>query len=149
MPESQRTRSGTALALVMNGGVSLAVWMNGVTHAIANCRRADAPNDQPSRAVWQRHLDSADTRLTVDVIAGTSAGGLNGTVLARAIAQDQDVPSMKRLWLRDAALSPGRLLFPTPNPSASLLNGEYFRQAATGLLAEVPARSQSPAAPTT
>lgn len=39
------------IALVLNGGVSLAVWMGGVTHELDLIRRAsggsDAPGSQP------------------------------------------------------------------------------------------------------
>ena len=131
------------MALVMNGGVSLAVWMGGVTHEIDNCRRASVPDELPSRVAWSKLMAAAKTNVTVDVIAGTSAGGLNGAVLARAIAQDQSVPDVKRLWLGDAALKPGKLLWPTPNPSASLLNGKHFLEAADTLLSLIPSRADS------
>lgn len=38
--ESSRPATETRFALVLNGGVSLAVWMGGVTHELAG---ADAP----------------------------------------------------------------------------------------------------------
>ncbi len=62
------------LALVFNGGVSLAVWMAGVTHEIDRLRRAEGP--------WRDLCRDANATVVVDIIAGTSAGGLNGTLLA-------------------------------------------------------------------
>ncbi|MFP5460876.1 MAG: patatin-like protein [Gammaproteobacteria bacterium] len=41
-------------------------------------------------------------RVIVDVIAGASAGGVNGIVLARAIAHDLPLEPVTRLWLEEA-----------------------------------------------
>src|SRR2546429_2021811 len=87
-PEDAQTTE-IRLALVMNGGVSLAVWMAGVTHEIDLLRRASSnpevsansvpEKDRPVFALWQR-LARRETRkiVRVDVVSGTSAGGLNG-----------------------------------------------------------------------
>src|ERR1700751_4124299 len=79
------------LALVMNGGVSLAVWMGGGACEIDNVRRASNGMPPPGEATeaerrvhewWFEATHKAGVRVTVDVIAGTSAGGLNGVLLA-------------------------------------------------------------------
>jgi predicted acylesterase/phospholipase RssA len=128
----------------MNGGVSLAVWMAGVTHEINNARLAslgDAPENRV-RGAWSAVLAEAGVALTIDVVAGASAGGLNGAVLARSIALDCDLPSLKTLWLDKAALIPGKLLRWTPFMLArSLLDGDYFLREVRNLLNRVSAQS--------
>ncbi len=66
------------IALVMTGGVSLAVWMGGVAYELDRLRRKVPPYD--------KLIDNAGVKPVIDVIVGTSAGGLNGTLLAAAIA---------------------------------------------------------------
>lgn len=48
------------------------------------------------------------TRFAVDVIAGTSAGGINGLFLAKALAKGQRMDSLGRLWVDEGDL--GRLI---------------------------------------
>ncbi|MEU1409731.1 patatin-like protein [Streptomyces sp. NPDC005728] len=126
----------TRLALVLNGGVSLAVWMGGVTHELDLLRRASRslpsgvpdPNvkeeDQAAFKLWQDVLREAHTRVVVDVVAGTSAGGLNGSLLATAIGRGTALPDLRTTWQSAAALTEDRL-FKAP-PYNSLLDGQYF-----------------------
>src|SRR4051794_25560275 len=99
-------RTEVRLALVLNGGVSLAVWMGGVVHELDLARRASLgqppPDDPLERAVfdhWKKVCDQAQITLRVDVIAGTSAGGLNGAFLAEAIANGHPLPDLRSVWL--------------------------------------------------
>src|SRR5437763_3394714 len=87
------------LALVCYGGVSLAVYMHGVTkelHKLVQASRRfdrdgdlDGKNpfgeDDSAAAYYEalREIAGTGRRLSVsiDVIAGTSAGGINGVVL--------------------------------------------------------------------
>ena len=55
------------IALVMNGGVSLAVWMGGVSNEIFRLVTQQHP-------VYRALSDMTHTRARVDVISGTSAG---------------------------------------------------------------------------
>jgi patatin-related protein len=43
--------------------------------------------------------DGVRTRVVVDVIAGTSAGGINGVYLAKALAHNRSQESLRDLWL--------------------------------------------------
>ncbi|GIF62610.1 hypothetical protein Ais01nite_06450 [Asanoa ishikariensis] len=107
------------LALVFNGGVSLAVWMAGVTHELDRLRRAEGP--------WRDLCRDANATVVVDIIAGTSAGGLNGTLLACAVAAGEPLPTeLRDLWVRDAALTTGKLLDDTAETPQSLLDGGYL-----------------------
>jgi patatin-related protein len=131
------------LALVMNGGVSLAVWMGGVACEIDNVRRAS--NGIPPRAgatdeekavhqLWARVAQRIGVRVTVDVIAGTSAGGLNGVLLAAAIARGASLADLKRLWLESCQMSAQALFRPQPQGTLSLMNGDFFHDQITGAL---------------
>jgi patatin-related protein len=111
------------LALVMNGGVSLAVWIGGVAREISALAEAT-----PSRggAGYDGLLHVTRSSVEVDVIAGSSAGGLNGAFLALAGAHGTSLAGLAELWIDKGAL--GRLLRqPTEGDPVSLLRGDdYF-----------------------
>jgi predicted acylesterase/phospholipase RssA len=125
------------VALVMNGGVSLAVWMGGVTaelDRLRRCHMSTDSDDDPTQA-WKKILAaSRRPRVVVDTIAGSSAGGLNGTLLATAIAHGVPLPDLKSLWLSDATLTAGRLIRDLRTDGSvaptrtSLLDGDFFHR---------------------
>ena len=135
-------RTQLRLALVIEGGVSLAVWMSGVAHEIDLLRRAGSRDREPlppecSEALrrWRTLCDDLNLDIVVDVIAGTSAGGLNGALLACSIATGQPLPDLKKLWTETAQLEPGKLLRPPDTePLDSLLDGRYFADQLTAAL---------------
>ena len=140
-------RTELRLALVMNGGVSLAVWMGGVAHEIALLLRASRgqlrpPPDDPDRAVYDRWAALCAAHgvvVTVDVIAGTSAGGLNGALLAAAIAREAPLPGLRELWRTSASLRPERLLRRDGiDPLGSVLDGDFFARKVAGAFADIP-----------
>ncbi|HEY5854170.1 MAG TPA: patatin-like protein [Aldersonia sp.] len=118
-------RTELRLALVCYGGVSLAVYMHGITKELHNLVRAArafdelderlaGPNPFDPKTTTQaayfeelRRLAKAGRRMSVsvDVIAGTSAGGINGIVLAKAIAQDANQDRLKELWIKEGDLA--------------------------------------------
>ncbi|OYZ36380.1 MAG: hypothetical protein B7Y31_10280, partial [Novosphingobium sp. 16-62-11] len=90
------------IALVCYGGISLAVYMHGVTkelwHATRASRAFHCPDDtalQGVEAVYLRLLDTIAAtralrlRILPDIISGASAGGINGVFLAQAISTGQ------------------------------------------------------------
>lgn len=101
------------LALVCYGGVSLAVYMHGVTKEIHKLVRAsrDRSSDTPGQRadtrdtedVYTELLDAfepdLDLRVVVDIIAGASAGGINGIILGRALAHDLNMDPVRAFWL--------------------------------------------------
>ena len=121
------------LALVLNGGVSLAVWISGVVHEIDRLRRASAGRADDTTG-YQTPLSGRSAR--VDVIAGASAGGINGALLAAAIqggTKDNPTPlrgrggkNLGEVWLDVGDL--GRLIRSTrdPEPPSLLRGDEYF-----------------------
>jgi len=101
------------LALVCYGGSSLAVYMHGVTKELHRLVKGSALLDAgegdaatPSERVYGRLLDELAersgeqlrTRVVVDVIAGTSAGGINGVCLAKALAHNLPQDEFRNLW---------------------------------------------------
>jgi len=146
-------RKEVRLALVMYGGVSLAIYMNGVAQELFHLVRATAPRDLSSgrrseplipdarlggtERVYRKlgqALESLaqdrtapvagvapetdiSTRFVVDVLSGSSAGGINAVFLAKALANDQGLEHLKGLWLDEGDIS--RLL----NDSRSTVPG--------------------------
>jgi patatin-related protein len=103
------------LATVMTGGVSLAVWMGGVTAEIGRLL-----DQAPGYAELQRQLQ---TRCTLDVVSGTSAGGINGMLLAFAQARQADISVLRDVWLQEASLA-DLLRSPREKDPLSLLHGD-------------------------
>ncbi len=92
------------LGLVCYGGVSLAIYMHGLIkeiHKLVIASRAyeespTGPNPFPAAssegAYWDvlklaEESDKVRTSVVVDVVSGTSAGGINGVILAKAISE--------------------------------------------------------------
>ena len=102
------------IALVCYGGVSLAVYMHGVTkelwHLARASRDADAarPGAGGSARVYRRLLDhiSDDVglklRVLPDILTGASAGGINAIFLAQAVHSGQSLDPLTDLWLENA-----------------------------------------------
>lgn len=117
------------LALVCYGGVSLAVYMHGVTKEILKLVRAsrvyhgegnhirretsgyadldetegrECDSEEIYFELLQAIGGSVDLRVFVDTIAGASAGGINGVLLARALAHDLSLDQHRRMWLEQA-----------------------------------------------
>jgi patatin-related protein len=111
------------LALVLNGGVSLAVWMGGVAHEINRLTLAAGGTD----ADYGPILSAARASATVDVISGTSAGGINGAALALAQAnRGADLLGLRTLWAEQGRMEE-LLRRPFRGKPTSLLRGdEYF-----------------------
>jgi patatin-related protein len=102
------------IALVCYGGVSLAVYMHGVTKelwkALQASRAHASGEDAPagSAAVYLdllRRLESTGNvrlRVLADIVAGASAGGINSIFLAQAIHSGQSLEPLTDLWLETA-----------------------------------------------
>ncbi len=115
------------LALVCYGGVSLAVYMHGVTKEIWKLARASrAYHDREphtltdSERVYHDLLahigHTQQLQVIVDIVAGSSAGGINAVFLAHCIATGQDFGALTELWLTEADVD--RLLDPDAKPTS-------------------------------
>ena len=108
------------LALVCYGGVSLAIYMHGITKELEKLSRASAkliesdsenpyPSDKSEFAYFnalrrKAAHDGFRTRVVIDIISGTSAGGINGVCLAKAVALDAPQDGLRDLWLTKGAI---------------------------------------------
>ena len=87
--------------VVLNGGVSLAVWMGGVTLELDRLVKAPARHDEPYAALLR--LTGCTAR--VDVISGTSAGGVNGAALALAqVNRRADIAALRDVWVEQGRI---------------------------------------------
>ena len=196
LPQQAEYTQEVRFAVVMYGGVSLAIYINGIAQELlrivrsTSASRPDAqgnPNRTPVPAaeltgtervyrrlscllsdpqllkqfresletapplttanandpkspdiVDQRTADNiVNTRFVVDVLSGTSAGGINAIYLAKALANDQKLDELKTLWITegDIALllndkkSVAGLYLDNQQPPQSLLNSRrmYFK----------------------
>ena len=99
------------LALICYGGVSLAIYMHGITREIWHLLRASRSfHDRTdpgsgSEAVYHALLaeiaqtTSTKLRVLADIIAGSSAGGINGIFLSQAIVTGQSLEPLTEMWL--------------------------------------------------
>ncbi len=157
-------------AVVIYGGVSLTIYINGIVQEMLHLVRStadDADNLSPVELVYHElatkvgepehsmrqpgshkplgdrpgkaglvaaHKDSSAirSRFIVDILSGTSAGGINAIYLAKALANNLSITSLARLWitqadlellLNDKKVTPG-YLFQDPTPS--LLNAPWM-----------------------
>jgi patatin-related protein len=119
------------LALVCYGGISLAVYMHGVTKEIWHLARAsrDAQDDETpapdvSQTIYREIIDlieersGAALRILPDIIAGASAGGINGIFLAHALATGYSLEALTKLWLENADVD--NLIDPDARPMSKM-----------------------------
>jgi patatin-related protein len=151
------------LAVVMYGGVSLAIYMNGISQELLKAVRATAPRtSQAGSACLDDTLESTEvvyrkigqilyhgrkagepvdpshfkncpirTRILIDILAGTSAGGINAVFLAKALANEQNLDQIHKIWLKegniDTLLNDSRSVegrYRSDDPKTSLLNSQ-------------------------
>jgi patatin-related protein len=102
------------LALICYGGISLAVYMHGITKEIWRIARASQAyhdGEEPadgSQSVYHKLLQTVskecgiELRILVDILAGASAGGINAIFLADAISTGRSLDPLTDLWLTKA-----------------------------------------------
>lgn len=140
--DSYRPEQEIRFAVVMYGGVSLAIYLHGIAQELLRMVRATAPAgphpDSPAEAasakLSARELTSTEkvyrragqilfpgrppggaaapeaagpirSRFIVDILSGTSAGGINAVYLAKALANDQRLDKLHRTWLDEADIA--------------------------------------------
>ncbi len=203
-------------AVVMYGGVSLAIYINGVTQELLNLVRATAyaSGENPAEGAFgcaalspvekvyrklaylsgseslrrdyrewlaQRAPDAGgegqarddgvapavdsclekneplSTRFVVDILSGTSAGGINAIFLAKALSNDKQIGGLKDMWVTEGDL--GKLIndrgsldgmnnVGLVDPPRSLLNSRRMYLKLLNALSEVD-RSKGGSAPAT
>src|ERR1044071_9087202 len=131
-------------AVVMYGGVSLAIYINGIAQEMLRWVRSTARSANPDVALLPNNPAAAEselslsgtervyrklsyilaaggnakdpmaeaeknladnetirTRFVVDIVSGTSAGGINGIFLGKALANGQDISGLENLWVKE------------------------------------------------
>src|SRR2546421_13033039 len=99
-------RQEIRFAVVMTGGVSLAIWVGGVARELNLLLRRGGGGSDLARRVqgsYQRLLDILSVDVCVDVLSGTSAGGINAAILGLANVNNSDIGSLRELWLQAGA----------------------------------------------
>jgi patatin-related protein len=132
-------RAELRLALVCYGGVSLAVYMHGVTKELFKLIRAarefdKQPSTNPFRAgsppygTEAAYFDALQDlagqghplTVSIDIIAGTSAGGINGIALSKGLALGASQEPLKEVWIQKGDL---RQLLRAPALAGLLVQG--------------------------
>jgi patatin-related protein len=152
-------RQEVRFAVVMYGGVSLAIYINGVAQEVFNLVRATASKEggeepylcegdddfrgtvpvyrELSQILGREGEEAQEsvrsdspirTRFTVDILSGTSAGGINAVYLAKALVNGQSIDQLKRLWIEE-----GDIL--------KLINDDNSVEQLDGLKAQKPPKS--------
>lgn len=124
------------LGLIMYGGVSLAIYINGVAQEFFRAVRG--------RGVYRLIKALTDSDIVVDVISGTSAGGVNGIMLGYALCNNRDFAATSLLW-RTAGDINKLLLDPAVNRESAyaLLDGEgYYQTNLEEAFAKMPALAE-------
>ncbi|HUS12713.1 MAG TPA: patatin-like protein [Pyrinomonadaceae bacterium] len=180
-PQVDYTRE-VRFAVVMYGGVSLAIYINGIAQEMLRWVRSTAkhpnadvallPSNPSTSASAESELSLSGTervyrklsyilanqgtgkgsapellaqaeknlagnepirtRFVVDILSGTSAGGINGIFLGKALANGQDISGLENLWIEEGDMKTllndkqsvrGRPL-KLQDPPASLLNSQ-------------------------
>ena len=86
------------LALAMRGGVSLSVWIGGSCAEVDQLRTA-APT--ATGGFWDRLVDEAGyDSVAVDILAGASAGGLNGVIYAASQQFGFSMGQLREVWVK-------------------------------------------------
>lgn len=88
------------IALVLYGGISLAVYMFGVVYEFWRLLRA--ARDRATEGPYADLLRDARATVAVDIVTGASAGGINAVLLAKALATGGDLSGFREFWINQA-----------------------------------------------
>lgn len=109
------------LGLVLYGGISLALYINGVAQEFYRSVRGSG--------IYRLVKVLTDSDIVVDVVSGASAGGINGILLAYALSNNKNFKHTTRLWREHAAV---QRMFCEPGHNnsipQSLFDGEGYYQ---------------------
>jgi patatin-related protein len=106
------------LGMVLYGGVSLAVYENGVAQELyrATC----------GKGVYGLLCKLIDSDIVIDIISGTSAGGVNGIMLGYALANKRDFSPSAELWRTQGDIQ-ALIRKQHDSETSSLLDSAYYQ----------------------
>ena len=131
-------------AVVMYGGISLAIYMNGIAQellALVKSTTESTRKTEPggTEKIYREIADYLSVitpafrhKYIVDIISGTSAGGINGICLAKGLVRGlDDLKVLKDIWLNegniDTLLNDSESqphLYRSKEPKTSLFNSQ-------------------------
>jgi patatin-related protein len=118
------------LGIVMYGGVSLAVYENGVAQELFRAVKGEG--------VYTLIKSLTESDIVVDIMSGTSAGGINGIFLGYALANDRDFKFCADLWRYNGDFLK-LLRQPNDTNTNSILNSQgYYQPALASAFANMP-----------
>jgi predicted acylesterase/phospholipase RssA len=143
------------LATTLTGGVSLAIWMAGVAREINLLAQASqwrrvgggyksgtlSEPAEKSLELYRGLIELLDTVVDVDILSGTSAGGINGALLAWSRVRGSDLGKLREIWMGLGALT-DLLREPTDKDTPSLLYGDA--RMLRDLVAKIPELDDGP-----
>ena len=149
------------IAVVMYGGISLAIYMNGIAHELLAMVRstADGVHRESTEAIYRKlalklseeNDGGVHTKFVIDIISGTSAGGINGVFLAKALAHGASLDALKTVWVEEGDFQ--KLLNDQTHPDIqldrqipprSLLSGERMYVKLFEAFAEMDSKPRKP-----
>ena len=132
---STRSRE-VRLGVVMFGGVSLAVYINGVAQELFRAVRG--------RGVYRLLKALTDSDIVVDILSGASAGGINSVLLSAALCNGTELGSTANLWRESAdiesllSIGEGSAHDSQGAPAkSSVLDGAFFHEQLRAALAQL------------
>ncbi|MET7991332.1 patatin-like protein [Amycolatopsis sp. NPDC005232] len=130
------------LAMTMVGGASLAVWMSGVaaeTSALLQASRSSEPSGG-----YRKLLDLLRAKVRLDVLTGTSAGGVGAAGLGLAEAFRSSPAPLRDALVADASLA-NLIRDPKEAQPRSLLDGDQFLGCLDGAFRAIVSGGTTPA----
>lgn len=92
------------LAVTMVGGASLAIWMGGVATETSQLLRESRRDPGTPPGLYRELLDLLRASVSIDVLTGTSAGGINAACLGLAEAFGSTPEVLRDTWITTGSL---------------------------------------------
>lgn len=140
-PDSRNITKEIRFAVVMYGGISLAIYMNGIAQELLSLvtSTANVSERNGTASVYKEIAEylseltpAFDHKFVVDIISGSSAGGINGICLAKGVVRGLDnLKALEQIWLDEGNID--TLLndkeselnrYPSKMPKSSLFNSQ-------------------------
>lgn len=128
---SAALRREVRIGLVLYGGVSLAIYIYGVCQEFLRLAQASTaldgrkPSEGEGANAYTQALKDLNARALVDIIAGASAGGINGVALAKALVLGENLDHLRQVWVDEGDFE--RLLnSPNRRDADSLVNADRY-----------------------